>query len=343
MTADNPNNPRSPDPSRQRMSMLAFSGLAAVAAALSPAIGYAQSYPNKAIRVLSTTPAGSAGDTTMRMAAAAMGAAFVQSILVETNPAATGRVAMLAIKNAPPDGYSLLYTSSSQLVVQPYMVKDLGYDPFRDFAPVSLISRIPVLFAVSAALPATTAAGVIDYARRNPGKVAYGSTGIGSAFHLMGEALNVDSKISMLHVPYNNVSVAVQMGDLANDRIQVYFAAYITALSTLQTGKVRIVAVMDKARLKRLPDVPTIFESSPNYALVPSWFALLAPAGTPRDIVLRLQVEARKALLDTVARDKLEELGTTPVGGTPEEFTEEMRASHRDVERLTKALGIEPR
>jgi tripartite-type tricarboxylate transporter receptor subunit TctC len=309
-------------------------------ATLSGASAFAQSYPSKPIRIISSTPAGNSGDTAMRMVMPAMVSALGQPLLMENRTAAGGQVAAVAVKTSAPDGYTLLYASTS-LVSSMFLVKDLPFDPRTDFAPVSKLVSVPSLWATSAALPANNINEFINYAKRNPGKIAYGSTGVGTGFHLVGEAFSIDTAITMLHVPYGSGGVAVPVTDLANDRIQLYFPSYISLLPVIKTGKVKVLAIVDKSRLKALPDVPTIFETLPNYTLMAPFFGLLAPAGTPRAITGRIQSEMKKALAPEV-QAKLEELGTTPVAGTPEEFTQDLRESLEAFDKVVKAVGIKP-
>jgi len=300
----------------------------------------AQGYPVKPIKLINSSPAGNSGDTAMRMVMPAMITALGQPLLMENRTAAGGQAAAVAVKTSPPDGYTILYGSTS-LVSAVYLVKDLQYDLRTDFAPISKLVSVPSLWAVSAALPAGSISEFIDYAKKNPGKIAFGSTGVGSGFHLVGEAFGIDTGVKMLHVPYSSGGVAVPVTDLANDRIQLYFPSYISLLPVLKSGKVKVLAIVDRTRLKALPEVPTIFETLPNYTLMAPFFGLLAPAGTPRAIAGRIQTELKKALTPEV-QAKLEDLGATPVGNTPEEFARDLRESLEAFAKTVKAVGIEP-
>ncbi|MSQ51024.1 MAG: tripartite tricarboxylate transporter substrate binding protein [Betaproteobacteria bacterium] len=314
---------------------------AALALLIMPVCAFSQAYPTKPIRIISSSPAGNSGDVAMRMAIPAMSAALGQPILMENRTAAGGQVAAVAVKTSPPDGYNFMHMSTS-MVATMFMVKDVQFDGRKDFAPVSMLISVPSLWAVSAALPANNINEFIDYAKRNPGKLAYGSTGIGTAFHLVSEAFSLDTGIKMLHVPYSAGGVAVPVTDLANDRIQLYLPSYTSLLPVLKTGNVKVLTIVDRKRLKVLPEVPHIFESIPNYTLLLPFFGVLAPAGTSRAITGRFQTEMRVALRvpDTVA--KLEGLGSTPVGNTPEEFAEDMRLAIENTGKVVKALGIPP-
>ena len=318
-----------------------FSQFIAIALLLVPACAFSQAYPSKPIRIISSSPAGNSGDVAMRMVIPAMSTALGQPILMENRTAAGGQMAAIAVKTSSPDGYNLMHMSTSMIATM-FMVKDVQFDGRKDFAPVSMLISVPSLWAVSAALPANSINEFIDYAKRNPGKIAYGSTGIGTAFHLVSEAFSLETGIKMLHVPYNSGGVAVPVTDLANDRIQLYLPSYTSLLPVLKTGNVKVLAVVDRKRLKVLPEVPHMFETIPNYKLLLAFFGVLAPAGTPRAVTGRFQAEMRAALQlgDTFA--KLEGLGSTPVGNTPEEFEEDMRITIDNTGKVVKALGIPP-
>ncbi|MFM9970875.1 MAG: Bug family tripartite tricarboxylate transporter substrate binding protein [Burkholderiales bacterium] len=300
----------------------------------------AQSYPAKPIKLISSSVAGNSGDTAMRMVIPGMVAGLGQPLLMEIRSAAGGQVAAVAVKTSPADGYTFLFASTN-MVSSVFLVKDLPFDPRTDFAPVSKLISVPSLWAISAALPANNMNEFIAYAKKNPGKIAYGSTGVGTGFHLVGEAFSIDTGVSMLHVPYGSGGVAVPVTDLANDRIQLYFPSYISLLPVIKSGKVKVLSIVDRSRLKALPDVPTIFETLPNYTLMAPFFGMFAPAGTPRAITGRIQSEMKKALTPEVVT-KLEELGATPVANTPDEFAQDLRESLEAFSKAVKAVGITP-
>ena len=242
----------------------------------------------------------------------------------------------------PPDGYGILFLASSTIITGPLMVKNVGFEALRDFTPISLAVAVPSYLLVNSSLPVDNASSLIDYAKRNPGKLAYGSVGRGSAFHLIGESFKLATGIDMLHVPYTGANNANIIGDLLNNRIQVYFPAYPAVLSALPTGQVKLLAVFRTARVKHLPELPTVNETLPNNKIVPSWFGFMGPAGLPQPIAARLQEEIRKVLADPEVTSKLEEVGIIPVGSTAAEMADAIRTGTDDMSRLVKELGIEP-
>ncbi len=306
-----------------------------------PLTATAQPYPVKTILVVSSSITGNSGDTAMRLAIPPAAAAMGQALVMENRTTAGGQVAAVAVKSAAPDGYTVLFMSPSHVNLY-FLRKNPGFHPVDDFTPITKVIGVPSLFAISTSLPVTTMRQFIDYAKRNPGKIAYGSTGPGTGFHMIGEAFSADYGVSMLHVPYASGGVALPVSDLANERLQLYFPSYISLLPVLKTGNVRVLSIVDRARLAVLPDVPAIFDELPDYKLLPSWFGLLAPAGTPGPIVSRLQSEFRRALQSREVASKLEALGATPAGIPPEQWGQELRSSTETVGRIAKQLKLEP-
>jgi tripartite-type tricarboxylate transporter receptor subunit TctC len=314
-----------------------------LAAALAiPFSAFSQAYPTKPIRILSGTPVGNSGDTVMRMAVPAMTAGLGQPLVIEARPAASGTAAAVAIKTSPPDGYNLLFVSSSTIVNAFLLMKSVSFDSRKDFTPVTEVMNNPSLFVVSAATPVSSVKEFIEYAKKNPGKVAYGSTGIGTSFHLLGEAFAAETGIRMLHVPYTG-AMAIPVGDLANDRIQLFWPSLTSISPVIQSGKVKILAVVDKVPLKALPNVPTVYRDVPDsQSLVKGWFGLFGPAGLPMPIATRLQTEFRKAVAPAEVVSKLEGLGIMGGGNTPQEFHAMVMDQIDKVEKIVKSLKLEP-
>lgn len=316
--------------------------LAALALMTAPLAAPAQTYPDRAIRIVSGTQTGSSGDLAGRLLAVKLTAVFGQSVVFESRPGANGALAANYVKSLPPDGYGILFLASSTIISGPLMVKNVGFEALRDFTPISLAVAVPSYLVVNSSLAVDNVSSLIDYAKRNPGKLAYGSVGRGSAFHLIGKSFKLATGIDMLHVPYTGANNANIIGDLLNNRIQVYFPAYPAVLSALPTGQVKLLAVFQTARVKQLPQLPTVNETLPNNKIVPSWFGFMGPAGLPQPIATRLQEEIRKALADPEVTSKLEEVGIIPVGSTSSEMAEAIRAGTDDMSKLVKELGIEP-
>jgi tripartite-type tricarboxylate transporter receptor subunit TctC len=311
------------------------------AAALLIGSASAQTYPVKPIRIVSGFVAGNSGDTALRMVSARMSEAYGQPIVIETQPAASGSIAAGTVARAAPDGYTLLMTTPNVLTAR-FTFKQLSFDGVRDFAPVTIFVDVPSLVIVNAQVPVKSMKELVDYAKANPGKIAYGSTGMGSAFHMLGEALKQTAGIDMLHVPYTTGGLSAMTTDLSTGRMQLTFLSYTSIRPLLGTGNVRVLAVIDNARVKTLPDVPVINEAVPDYYNWTVWFGLLAPARTPRPIIDRLATEARRGLTDPGVVAKMETFALSGVGNTPDEFAARIRRDNEYLSKVFPKLGIKP-
>ena len=265
-----------------------------------------------------------------------------QPVVFESRPGANGQIAANYLKTLPPDGYNILYAASSTLITGPIMSKDVGFDTFKDFTPVSIAVGAPLYLVANSELGVDTTAGLIEYAKKNPGKLNYGSVGRGSVFHFQGEAMKAAAGIDMLHVPYTGANNANIIGDLLANRVQVYFPAYPATLAALPTGKIKLLGVFFDQRVKQRPDLPAVQEALPGLITVPSWFGFLGPANLPVPLVTRLQTEISKALQDAEIARKLEEVGIVPVGNSPAEMASLMRKYADELGKLAKKVGIEP-
>ena len=323
-----------------------FKALSVAAAAMLPlcasTAASAQAYPTKPVKIISTIPLGGSGDVAIRMAAAKMTESMGQPILIETNGAGGGLVAARNILKAAPDGYNLLHSSSGALASSVYLSKDLGYDPSRDFAPISLVSYAPSLLVVNASLPVNSVKELIEYGKRNSGKLSFASNGVGSFFHMMGETFNTASGINALHVPYTGGNMALPLNDLISGRVDIFFPTIALAGGNLTGGKMRVLAVMGDSRVAQLAGVPTIGEALPGYKPPPSWFALVGPQALPGAIVARLHAEVVKAINDKTVAGRLNDLGMVGVAGTPEALTATIKDSIAVTGKIVKELNIQP-
>ncbi len=320
----------------KRLALAAFALLAALPSA------FAQSYPDKTIRIITGTQTGTSGDLAGRLLAQKLTALMGQPVVFESRPGANGQIAANYVKTLPADGYNILYVASSTVVTGPLMSKSVGFDSFKDFTPISLAVGAPLHLVVNSELGVETTAALVEYAKKNPGKLNYGSVGRGSVFHFQGEAMKAAAGIDMLHVPYTGTNNANIIGDLLANRVQVYFPAYPATLAALPTGKIKLLGIFYDQRTKQRPDLPTVKEAIPNLVTVPSWFGFMGPAGLPEPIVARFQAEVKQALTDPELSKKLEEVGIVPVGSTAQEMASLMRRYTDELARLAKQVGIEP-
>ncbi len=318
--------------------MLAFPGMiqylaAGLAAAFLAQPALAQSYPVKPIRLIVPFAAGGGNDNVARLVGKRLGETLGQPVIVDNRPGAGGVVgAELAAKSAP-DGYTLFLGGVGSHAINPGLIKNLPYDPVKDFAPVELLAQAPLVLVVHSSVPARDIAELIAYARQNPGKLNFASNGNGSSSQLAAVMFESMAGIDMVHVPYKGLSPALT--DLLSGQVQLMFSSVVAILPHIKAGKLRGLAVTGTKRLALLPGLPTIAESGfPGYE-ASSWYGILAPAGTPRDIVARLNAELSKALEQPEVRSSLLAEGAEPVGGTPEQFAAHIRA---EKERLGKVI-----
>ena len=316
--------------------------LAALGVLAATLAAQAQAYPDRTIRIITGTQTGTSGDIAGRLLAQKLQVALGQTVVFESRPGANGQLAANYVKTLPPDGYSILYVASSTIITGPLMSKTVGFDTFKDFTPVSLAVGAPLHLVANSELGVDTTAGLIDYAKRNPGKLNYGSVGHGSVFHFQGEAMKAAAGIDMLHVPYTGANNANIIGDLLANRVQVYFPAYPAILAALPSGKIKLLSIFYDERTKQRPDLPTVKEALPNLVTVPSWFGFVGPAGLPQPIVARLEAETKKALDDPDVSKKLEDIGIVPVGSSAAEMGRLMHKYTDELARLAKQVGIQP-
>jgi tripartite-type tricarboxylate transporter receptor subunit TctC len=290
-------------------------GLAAALAA--PAAAFAQDWPTKPIRLIVPYPPGGFTDVTARLIGQKLGERLGQTVVVDNKSGANGTLGADALAKAPADGYTLAVVIAAHAANTTLYAK-LPYDPHKDLAGVSLIGISPLVAAVNNDAPFKTVPELVAYAKKNPGKVSFGSSGNGSAAHLTTELLKSVTGTSMVHIPYRGAAAALT--DLMGGQIQLFLDAAQGLIQPGRSGKVRLIGVAAEKRLPVLPEVPTFIEQGLTGFTGSTWAGLLAPAGTPQPILRRVSEEvARIVRLDDV-KAKLEAMGTIPVGSSPAEF-----------------------
>jgi len=278
----------------------------------------AQEYPGKPIRVIVAFTPGGTSDIVARMSSQILTEAFGRPSVVENRPGAGGTVGTELAARSAPDGYTLLVGHIGTLAVNPTLYTKIGYDPVRDFAAITLISRAPSIMVVHPSLPVKTVKEFIALARKNPGALEYGSPGSGSAGHLLMSYFTLMTKTDLLHVPYKGTGPALV--DLMAGRISTVFTGTPGILPHVQAGRLRIIGISSAQRVASLPDVPTISESGLPGFEVTQWWGILAPAGTPRPVITRLNEVFGKALASPELRKRLAADGAEPAHSTPEAF-----------------------
>jgi len=300
--------------------------------ALLPGLLHAQAYPVKPVRVIVPFPAGGPNDIIGRIVAQRLTEAFGQQVIADNRAGAGGTIGTMAVVKAPADGYTLLSGGMGNLVMNPIIDK-VPYDTLRDLAPVSLVASAPNVLVVHPSLPVKDVKELLALARSRPGELNYGSGGIGSTPHLSGALFNVLGKVNLVHVPYKGNAPALT--DLLGGQVQVAFLGIPPAQPHVGSGKLRALAVTSAKRSNALPQTPTVAESGiAGYELSP-WYGILAPAGTPADVVARLNATIGKAMGTADMGDKLAAIGAEPESATPEQYGARIRA---DVEKWTKVI-----
>ena len=317
------------------MRIWAGAGLLLVAVA-SPA----QNFPAKPVRVITPFTAGSAIDTLARVLGQKMSDAWGQQVVIDNRIGANGIIGTEAAAKAPPDGYTIHLGNISTLAVNPHLYLKLPYDAVKDFLPLTLAATIPVVLVVHPSLPVKSVKELIALAKARPGQLNYASGGTGSAQHLPMEMLRVDAGINITHVPYKGLGPA--FNDVLGGQVPMMFAGVSNVVPHIKTGRLRVLAIGSPKRSATLPEVPTVAESGVPGFDFDSWTGYLAPAGTPKEISVKLHADITRTLGLPEVRDKLTALGFDLAGGTPEAFATLIRNDIARFGKLIKAAGIVP-
>lgn len=294
-------------------------------------------WPDKTVRLIVPYIAGSAPDVVARQAAQRLSSGLGQQFIVENKPGASGNIGAEVAARAAPDGYTLMLLTSSH-VQNRFLYAKLNYDVRRDFVPITILTRIPSLMVVPPSSPARTVMEFIALAKANPGKLNYGSGGVGSLAHISGETFRFAAGIDYIHVPYKGAPDIV-LGLLSN-QIQVAFPTMPTAFRPAQQGQLRALAVTSAKRTKAMPEVPTLLEAMPNGFDSDGWLALAAPAGTPPAILERIYAVLAEALKDQAFQDALGNDGSEIVINSPKAFADQLANETTKGEELIKRIGI---
>lgn len=292
--------------------------LAAAALAIGlPALA-AERYPDRPVTVVVPQAAGGANDSIARIVAAKLGEVLGGNFIVDDKPGAGGNIGTAFVAKARPDGYTLMLTADSSYVINPSLYKHTGFDPLKDFAPVSPVANAGYVLVANNNFPAKNVADLIAIAKREPGKITIGSAGNGTLNHLFGEMLSKAAGISLVHVPYKGAAAAVS--DLVAGQVQVSVQSLPSSIGFIKAGKIKVLGVVNEKRVAALPDVPTIGETVKGLGYTP-WYGLFAPAGTPKPVIAQLQAALAKVLDAPDVKEKLDGVGAEPYRSSPEEFS----------------------
>jgi tripartite-type tricarboxylate transporter receptor subunit TctC len=315
-------------------------GLAALAAASMPALAQGQWPTGRPITWVVPYPPGGTTDILGRAIAQRLGASLGTTVIVDNKAGATGTIGSGFVARSAPDGYTLLGTSIGPQAIVPNLLQKMQYDPVAAFAPVTLIGTIPHVLVVGAAQPMRTVADLVAQAKARPEELSFASGGSGTILQMQGELLRLQTGTRMTHVPYKGDTPAIQ--DVLAGHTSFMFAPVAAALPHIQGGQLRALAVTSAARLKALPDVPTMGQAGFKDFVVEQWQALYAPAGTPAAVVQRLNAEVVRHLKDPEIAAMADKLGVTLVGSTPQQLADTQKADLAKWAKVVKDAGIRP-
>ena len=297
-------------------------------------------YPAKTVRLIAPFPPGGTTDVLSRLVAQKLSDSMGRQVVVENRPGAGGNIGHELAAKTPPDGYTIVMSSNAALVTNPFLYKRLGFDPLNDFAPISVVAKAGQVLAVHPSVPAKNVKELIALARANPGKLNFGSGGRGTPAHIAGEIFKSVTKINIVHVPYKGGILAVL--DVVAGQIDMTFADMAPAVPQIKDGRMRALAVTSDDRSPVLPDVPTMVQAGIQGSSPQTWWALLAPKGTPAAVIARINGDLAQILKQPDVRDRYGALGIIPAHSTPEQIAEMIRKESPAMGKVLKAAGVEP-
>jgi tripartite-type tricarboxylate transporter receptor subunit TctC len=298
----------------------------------------AETYPSKSPQIIVSFAPGGGVDSVARIVAAKLTESLGQPVLVDNRPGASGMIGTDVAAKAPPDGYTLLLGTQTVLVVAPILYGKTAFDPLKLFSPVTLIGSTPLILVTNLAVPAKSVTELIALAKAKPGEFNFGSGGVGTTPHMAGELFNSMAGIKVVHVAYKGEAPALT--DIMGGHLHMMFSNVSAALPYVKAGKLRGLAVSSMERLAAAPGIPTVAESGVPGFEAQTWFGLLAPAGTPSEIVKRLNADVLKALTKPDVKDKLASLGLTIAGSAPEQFSAYIKSEYTKWAKVIKDAGI---
>ncbi len=299
----------------------------------------AQPYPSKPVRIVVPFPPGGPTDIVARLVAQKMTEGLKQPVVVENRAGAGGVVGTEAVAKSPADGYTLVMGTIGGLAVSMSLLPNRGYDTLRDLAPITQAVNVTSILVTHPSVPVKSLKELLALARAQPGRLNYGSSGAGTITHLSGELLKLMGGVNIIHVPYKGGAPALTA--IMSGEVDLTYENSLIIVPHIRSGKVRALGVTSARRSKLLPDLPSIAESLPGYG-ASGWYGLLAPAGTPKDIIARLNAEAIRALRSPEVAAKLSSQGAEPAPGSPEEFTAFIRGEIEKWAKVVKAAGMKP-
>lgn len=314
--------------------------LALVMLSIAPVSAMAQAYPSKPVRLIAPFPPGGTSDVVSRIVAQKLTDALGRQVIVENRGGASGTIGHELVAKSPPDGYTLLLTSMGALVTNQFLYKRLPFDPFNDFAPVSLLATAAQVLVVHPAVPARSVKELVALAKARPGQLNFGTGGKGTTQHIVAEVFKNATGINIVHVPYKGGGLAV--ADLVGGQIDMSFADMAAAVPHVKARRLRALAVSSDQRSAALSDVPTMAEAGVKESFPQTWWALAAPKGTPAAVISRLNTEISQFMTQSEVQEKFGSFGLFPLHSPPERVMELVKTSTVRMGKIVKAAGIQP-
>ena len=300
----------------------------------------AQNYPNRPVRVVVVSTPGGSVDTMARTVGPKLAEKWGQQVVVDNRPGAGGAIAAEIVAKSPADGYTLIMGTVASFATNVSLRKSLPYDPVRDFAPITLVATQNLMLLIHPSIPAKSVKELVALAKRQPGQLSFASAGNGTGGHLSGELFKLLAGIDLLHVPYKGVAPALI--DVISGQVSMTFASILSGHPHVRSGKLRALAVTGGKRSPAVPQLPTMIEAGVKGYESATWYGLLAPAGTPPDIVAKLNAEVVAILKQPETHERLSKEGADPVGNTPAEFGKFIQSEIEKWRKVIKTAGIQP-
>jgi tripartite-type tricarboxylate transporter receptor subunit TctC len=312
---------------------------AALATACFALAAGAQPYPSKPIKLVVPYPPGASTDAVARMVGQKVSEDLGQPVIVDNRGGASGNIGSDFVAKSPADGYTFLLATDATHTANAWLFKNFPFDVVKDVTPITMAAKNIIVLVAHPSFPPNTVAELVDYARKNPGKLSYGSAGQGSPHHLAGGMLNQMAGIDLIHVPYKGGGPAAT--DVLGGQIPIIFSSLVTVAPHIQAGRLKVLGVTEKTRYAGLPNVPAIAETLPGFEMS-SWLGFFGPPGLPPAITVRLNTAIVKALHSSEVTAKMQAAGLLVVANTPEQFAQQQRADYDSRGKLIKALGVQP-
>ena len=305
-----------------------------------PLAAWSQAYPSKPVRMIAPFPPGGTTDSLARLVGQKLSEGLGSPVVIDNRPGASGNIGLEVASKAPPDGYTLVLAGGSALMTNQFLYKRLGFDPHNDFVPISIVATAAPVLVVHPAVPARNVKELVALAKARAGQLNFGSGGVGTTSHIIGEVFKSVTGVNMVHVPYKGGVLAVIA--LVGGQLDLSFSDMVPAVPQIKTGRLRALAVTSEQRSPTLPEVPTMAQAGIAASFPTQWWTVAAPRGTPAAIIARINTEIGKFMKEPQVQEKYTSMGIFTAHTTSERVTEMMKAGEKQMAAVVKAAGIQP-